>query len=50
MGNCATMKSDTADNIECSKKYLKVLIMLFLATMSKNNFNYHCVIGRGGFG
>ena len=27
-----------------------VAVLIFVATMSKNNFNFQYVIGRGGFG
>ena len=47
MGNCNFKTEYETDNV--SGKSQLFLILTFLA-VSKNNFQFHYVIGRGGFG
>lgn len=47
MGNCNFKTEYETDNV--SGKSQLILILTLLA-VSKNNFQFHYVIGRGGFG
>lgn len=47
MGNCS-FRSEALDQIENSNYPSSYKILI--ATMSKSNFVFHYVIGRGGFG
>ena len=57
MGNCSFKQDGGLEFSEqgASKLYwsfsaLLQLFSVYVATLSKNNFNFHYVIGRGGFG
>lgn len=47
MGNCS-FKADAFDQVEPSKLFDDLILLL--AIITKNHFNFNYVIGRGGFG
>lgn len=49
MGNCNFKTEQETDNVTCKISLIFMTIVVFIA-MSKNHFQFHYVIGRGGFG